>query len=92
MGHRAFVIFHFKVLEGDAEGQGVHLDIFAFLYQIGVGAFALAQMEHALAGGEMREQGTGQNDDEREVEHHGEDFPHTLFQKPYNGGCCQQGP
>ena len=92
MGRGAFIVFHLKILEYDAEGQSVHLDVVTFLHQIGVGAFTFAEMEHTLTGGEVRKRSTGQNDHTGEMEHHGKNFPHAPFHKPGDACGCQQSP
>ena len=92
MGHRPFMVIHLEILERNAEGQSACLDVVAFLCQIVVDGFTLTEMDHTPAGGEMREQGTGQNDDKGKMEHHGEDLPHAPFHEPGNACGCQQSP
>ena len=84
-----FVIFDFEVLQTDGERQMVKAHVAS---EILICRYSLTQRHDTLHGCQMRQQGTGKNDQERQMKHHDRRAANLALDKPEDACRRQQSP
>ena len=90
---RAFMIVDVETAQGELEWQVRNLHACGCRrFVVFVGRLAKSQMDNALTRGEVRQQGSGQNDDERCVEQDQRPSAHASANDVSHAEGCQQSP